>query len=245
MKKELIRKGIGVIFLICFLFALSSHYSFALTWQYHGYYSGDIINGLEVGTNRTGDGEKNIQSKQISGAGTLLPSGYPAFKVSFHFEGYTWDSYSFPDTGYYTGYYDVFAVVLSEEGYYWDLSSTDIHPLEDNSALILGYDPLDPVPDVTDSYWGGEKFDDGILDKKDQDVTLIFKTNSLKQYYLTLFLQTRKDEYYPSWGTISNVEVAPIPEPGTLLLLGSGLLGLGGLSFRKRKAKDIKNSAKS
>ena len=149
MRKELIRRGIGIIFLIYFLFALSPH-SFALTWQYYGHYSGDVINGLEVGTDRSGNKEDDTQSEQISGAGTLLPSGYPAFKVSFHFEGYTWDSYS--PTGGYAGYYDVFAVVLSEEGYYWDLSRTDIHPLENNSALILGYDPLNPVPDVTDSY---------------------------------------------------------------------------------------------
>lgn len=33
---------------------------------------------------------------------------------------------------------DVFAAVLSENGYYWDLSNTSIHPLENNSDLIMG-----------------------------------------------------------------------------------------------------------
>jgi hypothetical protein len=33
--------------------------------------------------------------------------------------------------------------------------------------------------------------------------------------------------------TVSNIRTDPVPEPGTLVLLGSGLLGLGGLVRRK------------
>jgi len=36
----------------------------------------------------------------------------------------------------------------------------------------------------------------------------------------------------------TNVEFFTVPEPGALLLLGSGLIGLGAMTFRKRVKKN-------
>jgi hypothetical protein len=46
-----------------------------------------------------------------------------------------------------------------------------------------------------------------------------------------------EDAEFSSYVTISNVEVKMIPIPATLLLLGSGLLGIWGLSNRKQNHK--------
>jgi len=210
------------------LFLLSQN-AFGFTWVYNGYYAGDISTGLTVGIDRTGDDEDDTQLIQISGAGTLLPSGYPGWVINFHFNGYTWDSYNAT-----SGYYDIFAMVLSENNYYWNLG-TNYHPLETHPDLILGFDPYDPTPDPSDSYWGGEAYGDGILDSEDTDVTLAFNTDPANQYYLTFFMQTMEDEGYPSWGRITNLTVTPTPEPTTLSLLGLGLVGLVGLRRRRRK----------
>lgn len=53
----------------------------------------------------------------------------------------------------------------------------------------------------------------------------------------TLWLGMNDDAYSrgigDNWGSI-DVSIAPVPEPATMLLLGSGLLGLAGLRRRKR-----------
>ncbi|MDH4266432.1 MAG: PEP-CTERM sorting domain-containing protein [Deltaproteobacteria bacterium] len=57
-----------------------------------------------------------------------------------------------------------------------------------------------------------------------------------------LYLGFNDTDYGNNWGTVNaDVNISPVPEPSTMLLLGSGLLGLFGLR-RKPKSKEANNN---
>ena len=170
------------------------------------------INSAEGGTQPLG----------IFGAGFLW-SG--SFAMDFDADLNTWDSYNSP-TGPGTGYYDAFIVTASTAGYYWDSSPTD--PILASSSTFV---------------WGGDAWGDGTLETY---ITAPGSTDSislvvvpLTDVYVSLVLDTMSlphaDDAYPSWGSF---HVAPVPEPGTLLLLGSGLICLAFYGRRRKKQID-------
>jgi len=215
------------------VFFIFSH-AYAWDWTYNGLYAGSVESGLFLGA----DVEKaflegNLQPVQISGVGTLLPSGVSKYEVNFHINASTWDAYTTLPNGQ-ADYFDVFAVVLTEKskGFYWDLLNTGIHPLTNNpDVLLCDLNGPDAVP-----WWGGQRDGDGILDTIDSDVSLFFTADSTKEYYASLFLQTTMDSSMPSWGTITSFNVKATPEPisSALFLLGGGAMALR--RYRRKKA---------
>ena len=202
------------------VFVLTSNV-YALTWNTSpdGNVSGSPETILTLGFNDVGKGELDTQTPGIFGVSANLGSGFTSHNVTIGGDLYSWDSYN--DT---FGYGDVFVVALTEGAPYWDLPLPITHPVWDDPQLIGLL------------WWGGDEWDDGILDNSSGGGSFLFSVDPSKEYYVNLILDTSNgEEFFPSWGDMGGFQIQStfVPEPATLILIGSGLAGIGLWGRRK------------
>ena len=170
------------------------------------------------------------QSQGFHGGGFIASDS----KIAGTFNVWSYDSYSSTD-----GWYDVFVVNINQDGYVFDSPWVDPVTTDTYAGGMLTTDVNLPGTSVA---WGGKSWQDNTIESLAGTFSLSLNNyDPTKDVFVSVFWKTDYDELYNSGGCVT-VDVAPVPEPATMLLFGTGLAGLAGGAIRRRKKRDEKGA---
>jgi hypothetical protein len=206
--------------------------------------AGDVNTFLNDAWLASPDAGSNTQTAAIYGAGFMMN----APTINFNANLWTWDSYSAPGSSTNSGYWDVFVVNLSQDDYYWN--QTLSNPLTNSGDYYGGTPATSNQPDGISWFWGGVDYGAGGFSSGQgtngveqfwSDVSGGFISLSMPSYdptkpvYVSVVLDTLTDPTDTNWASWGTFQVEVVPEPGTMLLFGTGIAAVAGIGRRKRK----------
>jgi hypothetical protein len=132
------------------------------------------------------------------------------------------------------------SISMSATASTWDSKPWDMLYIGISAVNPGEFDTTDFVANATE-IWSGISWSDMTIESasfSDEWVTGIDYNPGQPLWGFALWdtqSQRYSDDKFGSWGTVAFTETAPVPEPATMLLFGTGLAGLAGGVMRRKK----------